>query len=250
MKVCITGDVHHPVNKSWWNKNQVKFAHEYIDILDQYDAKATLFITGKCVETPENESFFRGVKTNRNIELGGHTYSALRPQFLHKIFLKLFSSYYGPRFYQRWDIERTLQSFKKYDINIRVWRTHAYAGDNTTYSLLSELGFMAVSDIRQICEPDVKEIEGLKHVIITMPPDEPIERYSHELREDWKKELWKILEHEIENKKDIVFNLHPKHMKMLDDFKTFHQVIHCFKEAKYSFMKISEFTRNFSTIVH
>jgi len=217
---------------------------EYVEILLSFNSKATIFSTGKCVR--KNKCVFKSLAKNEMIELGGHTYTAFRPRILHFAFHAISKSYYGPRFYQRWDIERCLSAFEEIGMKPKVWRTHAYAGDKITYSILNALGFIAVSDKRQLCTPIVKkECGNLYHVYITMPADEEISPRALKQNEEWKTRFLRAMRSEIEKGADIVFNLHPKRMKMLDDFETFAQILKELKRKNYKFLKISEMVEEF-----
>ena len=246
MIVCITGDVHHPLSSTYWDKNEVRFAEEYIEIVDSLKVRATLFITGKCVK--KNNKIFRTISKNYyNIELGGHTYYAFKilpyipSKYIGALSKLLSGSSYGPKFWQKIDIVKTINAFKEIGINIKAWRTHCYAGDKTTYSILNSLGIIVVSDKRKLCNFKIKkEIGNLYHLYITMPMDELIRPNNYEDNEEWIESTWNILNCEIKRKANIVFNLHPKRMKMLDDFETFEKIIKVLKRAGYRFLTVSE----------
>ena len=160
MIACITGDVHHPLSSTWWDKNEVRFSEEYVEIINSLKAKATLFVTGKCIK--KNKSIFKDISKNDNIELGGHTYYAFKilpyvsPNHLAALSNLIVGSPYGPKLWQKIDIIKTINAFKEIGINIKAWRTHCYAGDKTTYSILDNLGIIVVSDKRKLCNFKIK----------------------------------------------------------------------------------------------
>jgi len=246
MIVCITGDVHHPLSSNWWDRNEVRFAEEYVEIINSFKVKATLFITGKCIKN--NKKTFKSISRNYdNIEFGGHTYYAFKilpyipPKYFAALSKLIIGSSYGPKFWQKMDIAKTVNAFKEIGINIKVWRTHSYAGDKITYSILNNLGITVVSDKRRLCNFKIKkEIGNLYHLYITMPMDELITPDSYEDNQEWIESMWKIINCEIRKKANIVFNLHPKRMKMLDDFETFEDIIKVLKRAKYKFFTVSD----------
>jgi peptidoglycan/xylan/chitin deacetylase (PgdA/CDA1 family) len=234
--VCITGDVHHPLSSSWWDKNEVNFCREYVHIIKSEKIKATIFVTGKCIK--DNKNFFS--KINENIELGGHTYWCFKIfPFASVIFKLIINSPYGPPSLQEKDIIKTIRIFKEIGKKINVWRTHQYAGDYETYAILNKLGFIAVSEKRGTFKIE-REIGNLYQVYITMPKDEIISPNNEEKNEEWRNRVLRMLKEEIRKKSNIVFNLHPKRMKMLDNFNTFKKIIKMLKKGGYKFLTITE----------
>lgn len=147
-KVCLTGDIHHQMGtfeQSYLDKPEVSTAKEYLRITEKHDIKVTLFITGKTFL--QAGEMIKNLLTFKNFEIGGHTWNAFRPRILHRFFNVLTSSYYGPKFYQAWDIRKTLGIIKeKTGRKPKSWRTHSYKSNQTTYKLLASYGVEVVSD--------------------------------------------------------------------------------------------------------
>lgn len=221
----------------------------YVRVALDEGVKVTLFVTGKCVE--ENGDIFAEIKRDAGgmVEFGGHTYSAfidIRPavvsKAVHLLFKHSVGSLYGPAWYQRRDIMRTIKAFERVlGIRIRVWRTHFYASNRVTYRLLNDLGFIAVSDKRLLMLFKVKrELGNLWHVYITAPPDGVIDPNDPTWNEEWKESFWNYVRAEADRGASMVFNLHPKRMAMLDDFSTFRSLLRFLADRGYRFVTMSE----------
>lgn len=150
--ICITGDVHHEYDapeQQLYEGTELEAAQEYVEISSRYGLDVTLFLTGKSVRTePEN---VRALSNRDNVEIGGHTWSAFRPQWLHQTcFKRLFGTKYGPKPFQRMDIWRTLRVLRDtLGEPVHSWRTHSYASTSSTYEILSGSQVRAVSDIKE-----------------------------------------------------------------------------------------------------
>jgi len=238
----ITGDVHHPLSSDYYDLNEHLFAEKYVEIVGSYDICCTLFVTGK--EILSQKDLFRKFAINHSVELGGHTFNAFKHKFFHNIYYALTGSLYGPLIYQRKDILKTLKAFKEMGIRMVSWRTHGLAGDNVTYNLLSRYGVRVVSDKRLCVLTPWFEIRHLLHVPITSPSDWRIRPGKD--NEWWKKKFFNWLEKQISNEMPIVFLLHPKRMKILDNFKTFEMTIQMLLDNKYRFIRMMDFI-NFYT---
>lgn len=245
----ITGDVHHQLTESSWDQREAELALKYVRIALDLGVKVTLFVTGKCVEKYSDILLEIKREAGDDVEFGGHTFNAFldfKPAMLSKMlhlgFKVASGSLYGPRRYQYRDIKKTIKVFKnKLGVTIKVWRTHFYASNEITYKLLSELGFRAVSDKRLIMFFKVKkEVGNLYHVYITAPPDGVIEPDNREWNEEWKASMWNYVKAEVEREANIVFNLHPKRMAMLDYFVTFREILKFLRDSGYRFLTMSE----------
>ena len=258
---CITGDVHHYIGdpnseEKAWGRIEYRCAKEYSEVLESLGARGTLFVTGKCVD--EHPDVFKEISKIEGIELGGHTYHALRfSPFLsslevrgvnfgalhHYIFYLLCGSFYGPRFYQKSDILKTIEAFKKIGVRIRSWRTHCYSGNSITFSILDELGFVAVSD-RKGEEFNVsKEIGNLYQITVTGPTDGVVKPQSDNL--EYRRKFWKFLARQIKKEKSMVLQLHPKRQKMLDEFNNLRKVITTLQKEGYELLTISEVIKRY-----
>lgn len=240
--VCITGDVHHYLGNHPLEKQEYIFAEEYQEILEEMRACSTLFVTGKCIDS--NIDFWKSFVKKYHVELGGHTYYALKPQLPLKAWNKFFGSRYGPKIYQSFDINRTLKSFEKIGIKSEVWRTHAYASNKTTYSILKKKGIRIVSDIIRD-KLEIKEENGILHVPITTYPDDRIFTSlfrSKENRDEEIKKVKKSIFSKIIEGEDVVIQLHPVCMKTLD-FELLRSTVCYLKENNYEFCTLTELSR-------
>lgn len=263
---CISGDVHQYIgdrnpNIRMWMKKEHVCAKEYCDILKSLGVHGTLFVTGKCVDTYPD--VFKDISGVNGIELGGHTYYAFRPfpsvallgvvrignrschlvSLHHYILYLLFKSFYGPRLLQKWDIQRTMTAFRKIGVNIRSWRTHCYSGNATTFSILDEFGFIAVSDRRGDEFQIKRETGNLYQINVTGPPDGCIRPKNHEMVSNnlkYKRDFWEFLQMQIKEEKSVVLQLHPVCQKMLDNFENFKKAVLALRNAGYEFLTLSE----------
>jgi hypothetical protein len=148
--ICLTGDVHNRSLNSSDQKvsklTEVEASKIYLMIAEKFNIKVTLFFTGKCFsEEPLNN--IKDLLSYKNLEIGGHTYYALRPAVMHNIFRRIWGQSYGPEWYQRLDIRRTVKVIKNtIGRDVLSWRTHSYASDEITYKILDTEGLRVVSD--------------------------------------------------------------------------------------------------------
>lgn len=261
--VCITGDVHHDPGifegdvlrskilfpLSTMRSSEYLLAQEYSKIAKDQLSNVTLFVTGKCIE--EHKSFWKSLSREKHVELGAHTYAMMPFYYLHIFFLKFFNSYYGPHFYQKIDIEKTLRAFETIGVRPRSWRTHGYWGDETTYKILGEHGFKVVCDRRSVGELQVKRVNGtenLKHISINAADDNLIEKFYLEKKYSKVKQLGKIFKESIfdgiNKKRDLVVQLHPVCQKLLDNYKTFEVILKQLSENDYLSLTITELADN------
>jgi len=151
--VFITGDVHDMhmggLDQKWLRHNagktEMQCALKYSRLAMQYGINVTLFVTGLAVKTEPSTA--RKLANMHNVEIGGHTWNALKPVWKHMIYDRLFRSYYGPANFQENDIKKTIDTIKRITGTAPIsWRTHAYRGDKTTFKTLSQNGIRVVSD--------------------------------------------------------------------------------------------------------
>ena len=232
--VCITGDVHH-INDTKLHVDEYKNAERYIELIEEYNAKATLFVTGRCIVKHRN--FWELVSKKPHIELGAHTYNGF--SFINKVFDKLNGQPYGPYIFQYYDIFRTVRAFKKINYSPVSWRTHSYAGNKSTREILPKFGFRIISDrieyegkieINKLTEVPITVLND-DSVLINILPEDKIKAYA----------LSKTIKKNIESGVDpIITQLHPVLMQKFDDFKTFRTLLEAFVEHGYTFKMIRE----------
>lgn len=148
--ICLTGDVHsrkvaHPEQDYLpEGMSEVDVAKQYVETVNSHGISATLFVTGRAAK--EQPGDVRDLSDAECIEIGGHTYQSLRPQWLHKMFRTVTGSQYGPSLFQRYDIRRTKQALEPLVGDLASWRTHAYASDERSRDILADEGFTLISD--------------------------------------------------------------------------------------------------------
>ncbi|MUV50102.1 hypothetical protein [Haloarcula sp. CBA1122] len=208
-----------------------------------------------------------------NVEIGGHTWSAFRPLWLHRrVFNRLFDSIYGPKLFQRYDVYRTLQILERF-LNgpIRSWRTHSYASTDATYEILSDSPVEAISDEK---DPDARlpyrhTQYALHEVPINVITDhehiyhgartresvqanidggwiDPFGPESYTI-EQWTKKVIDTID-EIEREGGIATLLvHPGCMKAGDDFRSFKQICEHIEAQGYTTRTMSDVVSNQGT---
>ena len=233
--VCITGDVHH-INDTKLHVDEYKNAERYIELIEEYNAKATLFVTGRCIV--KHHHFWELVSQKPHIELGAHTYNGF--SFINKVFDKLNGQPYGPYIFQYYDIFRTVRAFKKIDYKPVSWRTHSYACNKNTRAILPKFGFKIISDLIEY--GGKIERNNLTEVPITVLNDDSyllplLERESY--GEEWILSI--IIGNDIKSgMSPIITQLHPVLMQKFDNFKTFRTLLELFVEHGYTFKTMRE----------
>ena len=231
--VYITGDVHY-INDTPLHADEYKLAERYIDIIEEYNAKATLFVTGRCIA--KHHYFWDWMTQKEQVELGAHTYKAFN--FVNKVFDKLNGEPYGNYLYQYLDIFRTLRAFKKIKYAPISWRTHSYASNSDTVKILPEFGFKIISDRVEHCGR-IKHNHRLVDVPINVLNDDAVlvqrlgERGVKVFRDT-------ILEDIRCGMTPIITQMHPLFMQKFDNFKTFRTLLKAFVEHGYSFKMLRE----------
>lgn len=255
--IILTGDVHQRFSPSSHGvrESELRLAREYVKIAKSYHLKTTLFLTGRSVL--ESPGVAQSLARDSQVELGGHTFSAFRPKLLHKSFKLFGASHYGPTWYQKMDIQKTLAVFERVlGQRPRAWRTHAYLSDEGTYQLLAAAGFKWVSDkICRACQP-YQLIKGLKMVPINVLPDH--EHLYHGKRtprrvaasnwpgdafgrnsypaQEWLARVCRQVQ-DINNQGGIVtLEVHPICMFSLDKFATFRRLCRFLSQFKSGFL--------------
>lgn len=160
--ICLTGDIHHsgfryrefpnpglddlpPAQRPYVNQSEAEVAGEYLAIARGAGLKVTFFVTGLALR--RDRDAMTALVPGPGLEIGGHTYRAFEPLRLHDWFRRLAGSYYGPAWFQRRDVKRTLAIIhRRLGTPALAWRTHAYASDRTTWRVLDALGVRILSD--------------------------------------------------------------------------------------------------------
>jgi peptidoglycan/xylan/chitin deacetylase (PgdA/CDA1 family) len=256
--ICLTGDVHHELGapgQAYFEGSEPKLARIYAGIAEKHGIKVTLFITGKAFV--EDEESVLELSEYENVEIGGHTWSAFRSLPLHNLFKLVGGSVYGPRFYQRRDIRKTLDIINEKTGERAVsWRTHAYGSNQTTIELLEEEGIKVVSDEVSNRKLGPKKLgKGLISLPINVMPDHEHLYYGARTEERVKRAIdsgwsdaftsesftvgayFRIIKRQIEkieSKSGVAtLLLHPFTMKVCDDFKTFERLCAWIQKKEY-----------------
>jgi peptidoglycan/xylan/chitin deacetylase (PgdA/CDA1 family) len=176
--IYITGDVHNYLGPDLDQVhdciNEPAAALRYASLAADFGLKVTLFVTGLALrEQPER---FRAILSLGNVEIGGHGWDSLKIHRARTALWSIFGSRYGPKPYQRYEIRKTLDTFKQcLEYSPQVWRGHAYYTDEHTYALLRSAGIHVVSD-EVVCfdrpKSGIQELlPGLWSVPINTMPD-------------------------------------------------------------------------------
>ena len=164
----VTGDVHHSSLKTrdqtYINKSEICLARKYASIAREYDVKVNLFISGKTVE--ENPEKVRSVAEMENVELGGHNWNCFEWSMLHRVSDLLLGTYYGPQWYQSWDVKKTLDKIEACtNLRPQIWRSHAFIEDRQTHRVLKTNGVQVVSNT----VGQEEKVEKLDSGIVSLP---------------------------------------------------------------------------------
>lgn len=149
--ICLTGDVHQEYDsgeQQTYRGSEFEATIEYVDIAHSHNLDITLFVTGDAAAA--NAEQLRQLSRNDGTEIAGHTWSAFQPLWLHRtVFARLFGSVYGPKWYQKRDVRRTLNTIERITGRpVMSWRTHSYESNGQTYEVLSDASVTVVSDIK------------------------------------------------------------------------------------------------------
>lgn len=147
--ICLTVDVHHSSlntgNQQHCDISELQCAHAFFARTREANVKTTCFITGKCFE--QELADVRVICDDQWVEVGGHTYSGFTPQWWHRVSNKVFSSYNGPRWYQHWDVAKTLTLIKHFGgRDAQCWRNHMYMHGPFTEQILAKNAIRVCSD--------------------------------------------------------------------------------------------------------
>lgn len=174
--ICLTGDVHQEYDskeQTYYDGTEFEAAKSYINIAKSYDIDVTLFLTGKVAK--DNEEGVMKFSRDQHIEIGGHTWNAFRPLWLHrKLFDRIVGSVYGPKWYQKRDIRRTINTLQRSTGGpIKSWRTHSYQSNDHTYEILSNTSIEYISDLKapDMTEPIEYQEYNLEECPINIIPD-------------------------------------------------------------------------------
>ena len=173
--ICLTGDIHHMSlrtgNQAHCDITEVQVAQRYLKMLEEANVKVTFFITGKCFA--EEWEDLKPICEHPLVEVGGHTYSAFKPDLWHRAWNKINGSYNGPEWYQRWDTHRTVEIIKnKCGTTIQCWRNHMYMHGPFTERVLHDHGIKICSDgVNRSSNGPTRHPTGILNFPLNVMPD-------------------------------------------------------------------------------
>jgi peptidoglycan/xylan/chitin deacetylase (PgdA/CDA1 family) len=173
--ICLTGDIHHMSlgtgNQNACDITEIQAAQRFTRMLSDADVRVTFFVTGKAVV--EEARDLRVVTDNPLVEVGGHGYTCFQPVLPHRIWKKATGSYNGPRWYQRWDTQKTVDVIgRRLGRRVRAWRNHMYMHGPYTEGVLLECGIDICSDgVDKHCIKPRWHRSGLAEFPINIIPD-------------------------------------------------------------------------------
>ena len=228
-------------------------------MVEDAGVKVTYFISGKSFA--EEWDDLQAICANDNVELGGHTYYCFEPSLWHRVWNKLINSYNGPRWYQKWDVQKTINIIQeKTGKRIELWRNHMYMHGKFTESVLKECGIKICSDgVKKDSNGLILHATGLYNFHLNIIPDhehlihaertpEWIEAWQKRYNwsddfgpesynvEDWTEMVLKQLKYNEEN--GIISNLiiHPITLYLCDKLKSFKKILAFLAEHETVFM--------------
>ena len=147
--ICLTSDIHHNSlntgNQQHCDISEIAVAERFTKMLEEAGVKATFFITGKAFA--EQLSELEPICKSPNIEIGGHTYDCFSNELWHRVWNKLVNSYNGPKWYQKRDVQKTIDIIEKNTgKKIELWRNHMYMHGKYTDEVLAGCGIKVCSD--------------------------------------------------------------------------------------------------------
>ena len=157
--ICLTGDIHHNSLKTneqkfikEFDNSEVKIACKYVEIIEKYDLKSTLYITGKCFK--EELDDLKPIIESNALEIGGHTYNGIPLRRVAQLGYRFsgrvppsHKANYGSGKTQRIDIKKTIGIIEKNTgKEVLSWRSHGYVHDDLTYVQLYLNGVRNISD--------------------------------------------------------------------------------------------------------
>lgn len=267
-KVILTGDVHHMSSGTREQRfihpfSELDLSLTYLEIAERYGLKVTLFITGKTFKE-DKEKIPRLLKFS-NAEIGGHTFNAFHPIWLHRISKVVKGSYWLSYKHQFSEVKNTCEIIKRVTgITISSWRNHCYDYNNHTISILLDNGIKVWSD--ELSEKYFRPyyVNGITALPINIISDHEVlfhgfktpdwflkQKYINLIKkligrgnvypQGFTREKWFCLvEKGIEekaNKGVAVLNIHPACMYLLDEFKTFERICELLSQSETFFVK-------------
>lgn len=175
MSVCLTMDLHHDTLRTRDQRcsplREIEVARTFLPLLEARSIPATVFVTGRAVE--EEWEDLAPIASHPLVELGGHTYDAFEPAWLHRLCLHALGSYPGTWAMEQRSVRRTLARLReRTEENVTLWRNHMYMRGPNTDAILAAEGVRLVSDgVRASAMGPTPTAEGLWAFPLNVVPD-------------------------------------------------------------------------------
>ncbi|MDG1874810.1 MAG: polysaccharide deacetylase family protein [Mariniblastus sp.] len=250
--ICLTGDLHHSTlrtgNQAHCDIPEIQVANRYLKMLEEANVNVTFFVSGKSFV--QEWDLLKPICDHPLVEIGGHNYSCFTPELWHRASKKLFGSYNGPRWYETWDVKRTINVIQeRTGKTIRCWRNHMYMHGPRTDQVLTECGIPICSDgVDRNFRGQTSGNGGLSSLPINVMPDHE-HLYHAERTPDWvqrwvKRYNWsddygsesyfieewteRVLDELRQHERDGVTSImiiHPITLYLCDRFKCFEKIL-------------------------
>jgi hypothetical protein len=139
-------------------------------------SKVTLYVTGKALR--QEWRVLREVVVRDNVEIGGHNDNPYYAFAVHYCAERLFGTWYGPRWFEEFDIRRALATVRSRARRPSLaWRNHAFRVGPLTYAMLERNGIRAVSDTVDRARAGPYHLDGRRLVVFpinTLPDHEHV----------------------------------------------------------------------------
>lgn len=261
--ICLTSDIHHQSlktgNQAHCRISEIQVAKEYLKMLEKKGIKSTFFITGKSFEEQWHE--LKPLTGSPFIELGGHNYNAFQHALWHRAWKKINGSYNGPAWFQRRDMQATINIIKeKTGKRIRCWRNHMYMHGPYSELAMKDCRITICSDgVQKDSNGPVQHSLGIYNFPINIMPDHE-HLYHAERTKEWvdrwvKRYNWSddygpqsytinewtslvLKELEEHEKNNILSNMiiHPITMFLCDEFKSLQKILDFIASRKTIYM--------------
>jgi hypothetical protein len=230
--IVLTGDIHHmslgtpDQARMPRGVTEVSACEKYLEIANESAIEPTIYASGNLAQ--KERSLLSHLWQKFRFELGGHTYSCMKPRLLYAFSRIVLRRANGPRFYQSIEIARTVNALAAVTRTpIRSWRNHAYRHDCNTVSLLARHRIQSVSNqvaLRAGVVPIDTVYGRVWNIPINTPPDheslhpddgnEGISRFSD--ASHWAAEVLRQIErNELESTPSVIL-AHPACMAIAD----------------------------------
>jgi hypothetical protein len=250
--ICLTGDLHHSSlrtgNQAHSDLPEIEVAYRYLRMLEEANVNVTFFVSGKSFA--EEWDLLKPICQHPLVEIGGHNYSCFTPPLWHRASKKIFRSYNGPRWYETWDVQRTIDVIReRTGQTIRCWRNHMYMHGPNTNEVLSKCGIEICSDgVAKDSNGLQLEPEGVRSLPINVMPDHEhlyhaertpewvsnwVRRYrwsddygpeSYYVEEWTERVLDELRRHEESNVLSVMI-IHPITLYLCDRFQSFQRIL-------------------------